>query len=69
MAALHVVFMSCVHWFIILYNGYSYTYATIARLVDAMCMLYATWDSFDIDAIPVLFSDAQKSLSLAISEL
>ena len=72
MAALCVIVMSHVRWFIVPYDGYPYTCATIAnveRLADAVHVLYATWDSFDIDAVPVLFPDARRSLSLAVSGL
>ena len=71
MTTLHIIVVFCVCWFIILYDGYPYACATIVnaeRLADAVRVLYAAWDSFDVDAVPVLFPDARRSLSLAVSE-
>ena len=72
MTALRVVVAFCVCWFIVPYDGYPYACATIVnaeRLADAVPVLYAAWDSFDVGAVPVLFPDARRSLSLAVSEL
>ena len=72
MAALRVIVASRVRWFIVPYDGYPYACATIAnaeRLADTVRVLYAAWDSFNVDAVPVLFPDARRSLSLAVSEL
>ena len=71
MAALRVVVASCVCWFIDPYDGYLYACATIAdaeRLAGAVRVFYVAWDSFDVDAVPMLFPDARRSLSLAVSE-
>ena len=70
MAALRVVVAACVCWFIVPYDGYPYACGTLAdaeRLADAVCVPYAAWDSFDVDAVLVLFPDARRSLSLAVS--
>ena len=71
MAALRVIVASRVRWFIVPYDGYPYACATLTdakRLADIVCVLYAAWDCFDVGAVPVLFPDARRSLSLGISK-